>query len=110
MKHIDHYKTAKQLKITESERAGLIRLTRILPYTTEPFDMRDWDICVYGWLNGLDCSVFPKRPKHSNALFPLFVKCSVAPCWQSTNIWPNYMDATATDAARAIIHFLTFGE
>jgi hypothetical protein len=40
---------------------------------------------------------------------PLFIRRSRAPCWQNTRVGYD-INATAVDAARAIVYFLTFGE
>ncbi|MGH6834931.1 MAG: hypothetical protein ACREC9_05105 [Methylocella sp.] len=107
MKPYDPYKTARELAITNAERAGLIKLARAFPYDTDAFDMSDWRTCICGKLHKLRALPFVSKPKFSVALTGLFCMWrgdTCAPCWM-----PLTMDHSKEHAALAITRFLTNG-
>ncbi len=112
MKPHDPYLPADWLGITESERLGLIRLAREIPYSTDKFEMMFWRDCICGHLARQMCliSMSTERIRHlfSPSLSGLFTgNCPSghAQCWEGRPI----SEATREDAAIAITRFLTFG-
>jgi hypothetical protein len=111
MQHIDPYKIAKELYLTESERGRLIKVGRTILTDGERFDMGFWEHCIRGRMypkrsnsfwGKLSQLFFPLRPSpHLNGLFG-----SGGSCWDGMK---DPMKATREEAAIAVHNYLTQG-
>ena len=117
MKPQPSYKTAEELKITPEEHLALSDVVTDLlalgPFQDESnFTMRGWGRCIYGKLriNSICYNATLERfsLQYSPPLAPLFVPTApFSACWSHCEYpW----DATPTQAAQAVVHFLTHGE
>ncbi len=105
MQHVDPYKTAGELHITEDEREGLIATMRDLRAGTplRPFNMAFWDSCICGQINAYH-SQFCAPVFFSPALSGLFL--GRASAWGRRHSLSQMRDITMAQAADAIQNFL----
>jgi hypothetical protein len=110
MQHVNPYKTASELGITEDERSRLIDLTLRLPSVSK-FSMPDWDNCIKGHMYGSG-AVKIESSSNIRRLFLQTAKGTDFPlrdaCWAAAGTHP--MSATKEQAVIAINHFLVHGE
>src|SRR5271166_4259744 len=106
--HIDPYKTANELRITDQERESLIVVGRALASSdpNDKFAMVGWTNCIYGKM--CNWRVQQGEPalahiSYSGALSDLFIIS------RPNSLWPkdvNMVNATREDAALAVHKFL----
>ncbi len=107
--HVNPYKTASELGITEREREALIAVGRDLAREdyNEDFNMAEWSNCICGKMCNWRASQGENMPHvitsgYSDALRSLFTTTSSG-VWKRAVVMKN---ATREDAAEAIQNFL----
>lgn len=104
MQHVDPYKTAAELGITEDEKKRLIVAAMIIEHAPD-FHMPCWEKCIKGFMyQGMN----PIKVESSERIRRLFNGGSELPCWKAAGCHP--MAAKREQAVIAINHFLIHGE
>jgi hypothetical protein len=99
MQHVSPYRSAAELGISETERAGLIDLSRKMaaPDFAERFDMAGWCDCIH---SNLQRSI-GQEVRIGGPMFKLFL--GQAPCWKTEGL----LNRTPIEGATAILSFLS---
>jgi hypothetical protein len=98
MQHISPYRSAAELGISETERAGLINLSRRFadPEWDATFDMGSWCSCVHHYLERSTGEIVSM----GGPMVHLFL--GQAPCWKTEGL----LNRTPLEGATAILSFL----
>ncbi len=104
MQHVDPYKTASELGVTQREREALIAVMHDMQQPDATIKMAGWSNCIGGkmylWQLQHGDMPFDHTSEHSESLQPLFL-CDSRYWGQS-----GMHNATAAEAASAIRTFL----